>query len=305
MNLVNSGLSFPKGEKRDNTNPHTIVVHHLEAEGPIWTVQFIHNMHISEHGWNGIGYHFYIRTDGTIYTGRPTYMIGAHCQGANTGSIGVCFEGDFMKKTSLPEVQYQAFCELKQYLDKQYNKTFVIKGHRELSPSECPGKNFPLDRVKKCETSRYTANTWYYKSEVGKWWYCTNSKGWYYKDQWAKIDNVWYCFDSDGYVKERCWEKYNEEWCYLKAGGYGAQNEWYILDGNWYYFNNSCYMVKSKWIKSATREVWYYLGEDGKMLKSTWLTDNGKKYYLNENGEMQTNCTIDGISIGADGVALS
>lgn len=303
MKLINSGLTFPNGEKWDNTNPDTLVVHHLEAEGSNWTVEFVHNMHIREHGWNGIGYNYYIRTDGVIYTGRPPHMIGAHCQGHNTNTIGICFEGDFMKKTYLPDAQYQAFCELKAYLENQYGKKFTVKGHRELSPSECPGKYFPLDKVKSCESiTEYEANKWYIKD--GRWWYSVNTQGWYYKDQWAQIEGTWYCFDNTGFVKEKCWEKYNDEWCYLKYGGYAARNEWYIIDGEWYYFDDKCYMVKSKWTKSATREIWYYSGEDGKMKKSCWIEDKGKKYYLNENGEMQANCTIDGIKLGSDGATL-
>ena len=301
MNLINSNLKFPNGERWDNTNPHTIVVHHLEAEGSIWTVQFVHNMHIREQGWNGIGYHFYIRTDGTIYTGRPTHMIGAHCLGANTNTIGVCFEGDFMKKTYLPDAQYQAFCELKEYLEKQYNRTFQVKGHRELSSSECPGRYFPLDDIKNAQGGKYKANTWY-QSDNGRWWYSTNSQGWYYKDQWAKIDNVWYCFDADGYVKENTWEKFEDKWCYLKQGGYAAMNEWYFIGGSWYYFDEHCYMVTKKWIKSATREVWYYLGEDGKMATG-WIEDDGKRYYLNDQGEMQHDCVVDGITLNSDGSA--
>ena len=303
MNLIDSKLTFPNGEKKDNTNPYRIVVHHIEAEGSNWTVQTIHNMHIKENGWNGIGYNYYIRLDGTIYTGRPPYMVGAHCQGANTGSIGVAFEGDYSKRTAMPDVQYEAFVELKAYLDNKYNKTFTIYGHKELSASECPGKNFPLDEIKSCASRLYTIG-WHYNANNCKWWYCTNSQGWYYKDQWAKIDNIWYCFDTEGYVKENCWEKYNDKWCYLKTGGYAAQSEWIISSGKWYYFDSSTYMATSKWVKSATREVWYYVGADGVMLSSTWLEDKGIKYYLNSNGEMATNTIVDGIEIGADGAAI-
>ena len=44
-------------------------------------------------GWDGIGYHYVIRRDGTIEKGRPETTKGAHCKGHNAHSIGVCYEG--------------------------------------------------------------------------------------------------------------------------------------------------------------------------------------------------------------------
>lgn len=44
-------------------------------------------------GWDGIGYHYVIRRDGTIEKGRPETVKGAHCKGHNAHSIGVCYEG--------------------------------------------------------------------------------------------------------------------------------------------------------------------------------------------------------------------
>lgn len=44
-----------------------IVLHHRAGSG---TVESIHAEHIAR-GWAGIGYHFYVRRDGSIYRGRP------------------------------------------------------------------------------------------------------------------------------------------------------------------------------------------------------------------------------------------
>ena len=40
-----------------------------------------------------IGYHFYIRRDGTLYYTRPVYLKGCHVAGHNANSIGICSEG--------------------------------------------------------------------------------------------------------------------------------------------------------------------------------------------------------------------
>ncbi|WP_455591815.1 N-acetylmuramoyl-L-alanine amidase, partial [Bacteroides sp.] len=44
-------------------------------------------------GFNGTGYHFYIRKDGRIVTTRPLERVGAHAKGYNAHSIGICYEG--------------------------------------------------------------------------------------------------------------------------------------------------------------------------------------------------------------------
>ena len=44
-------------------------------------------------GFLGIGYHYYIRRDGTVLSTRPLAQPGAHCRGHNAHSIGICYEG--------------------------------------------------------------------------------------------------------------------------------------------------------------------------------------------------------------------
>ena len=44
-------------------------------------------------GFNGTGYHYYIRKDGTVHLTRPIDRIGAHVRGYNAHSIGTCYEG--------------------------------------------------------------------------------------------------------------------------------------------------------------------------------------------------------------------
>ena len=44
-------------------------------------------------GFNGTGYHYYIRKDGTTLLTRPIERIGAHAKGFNASSIGICYEG--------------------------------------------------------------------------------------------------------------------------------------------------------------------------------------------------------------------
>ena len=40
-------------------------------------------------GFNGIGYHYYIRQSGEVINTRPLSRIGAHAKGDNRNSIGI------------------------------------------------------------------------------------------------------------------------------------------------------------------------------------------------------------------------
>ena len=44
-------------------------------------------------GFYDIGYHFYIRKDGTITQHRKLLEVGAHTRPYNRCSIGICYEG--------------------------------------------------------------------------------------------------------------------------------------------------------------------------------------------------------------------
>ena len=59
-------------------------------------VEEIHRWH-QEKGWSGIGYHYVIRRDGSIWRGRPVNYVGAHAKanGHNNRSIGVAFVGGY------------------------------------------------------------------------------------------------------------------------------------------------------------------------------------------------------------------
>lgn len=144
MNIIETNLNF-RGLTYNN-NPNKIVLHHLEANG--WTVEDIHRCHIEDKGWAGIGYHFYVRKDGSIYRGRPEGAQGAHCPGANTCSIAICAEGHYMDDI-MPEAQQKSIIELGSYIRHKYGITQVY-GHRDLYSTDCPGSQYPLQEIAAC-----------------------------------------------------------------------------------------------------------------------------------------------------------
>ena len=119
-----------------------IVLHHRAGEGD---AESIHSQHLSQ-GWDGIGYHFYIRKNGEVYRGRPIDKIGAHTQGSNSCSVGICFEGNYETDKEMPKAQLEAGQELVSYIKKLYPGA-EVKGHRDLQSTACPGKNFPFKEI--------------------------------------------------------------------------------------------------------------------------------------------------------------
>jgi N-acetyl-anhydromuramyl-L-alanine amidase AmpD len=115
-----------------------IVIHHTASTAKE-TVEQIHNFHINNNGWAGIGYHFYIRKDGTVYKGRDEKYAGAHCENYNSVSLGICLEGNFeIEKPT--DSQLKSLSELLQYLTKKYGYVHIV-GHNDLNATACPGKN--------------------------------------------------------------------------------------------------------------------------------------------------------------------
>ena len=92
------GVEELESEFRSATRDITEVVVH-------WTAHFmnqdigaeeIHGQH-KQQGWDGCGYHYIIRKDGTIERGRPINKQGAHAKanGHNEYSIGIAFVGGY------------------------------------------------------------------------------------------------------------------------------------------------------------------------------------------------------------------
>ena len=65
-----------------------IVVHcSATREDRPFTVEALRAAHLSR-GFSDIGYHYYIRRDGTVEKTRPLALVGAHVKGYNKYSIG-------------------------------------------------------------------------------------------------------------------------------------------------------------------------------------------------------------------------
>lgn len=76
-----------------------------------------------------IGYHFVVYSSGVVVTGRHLDEVGAHVQGHNTNSIGVCMLGT----DAFTPAQWANLAKLLEGLQKSFPNARIV-GHRDLSP---------------------------------------------------------------------------------------------------------------------------------------------------------------------------
>ena len=103
-------------------------------EGRVETVESIRRMHKAK-GWADIGYHYLIGLNGERWNGRNVNLVGAHCEGYNANSIGVCYVGGCDKnmkaKDTRTDKQKAALIALLKDLRKLYPKAKIVS-HRDL-----------------------------------------------------------------------------------------------------------------------------------------------------------------------------
>lgn len=148
---------------RARTFPVGIVIHHTATppviHGKPVDAAFIDGLH-AKRGFSvtdtdgrvyHIGYHYLIQQDGTICTGRPEHLHGAHTMG-HADMLGIALVGNFQRASNRgrcgplvpPPAQLRALETLTRQLMRKYdlpaNCVFL---HHDLCPTACPGDGFP------------------------------------------------------------------------------------------------------------------------------------------------------------------
>ncbi|MBR6172807.1 MAG: hypothetical protein IKQ49_06505 [Eubacterium sp.] len=167
------------------------------------------------------------------------------------------------------------------------------------------------DTEAECLTVQILLGKWVDTEEGRKY---ADSKGWYVKNQWLRIDEKWYFFDQDGimetdafregwYLKEdgSCdgtgkkagWRKDAKGWWYSLRDGEYLKDTWQKIDGRWYYFKKDGYMAQNEYVQG------YWLGNSGAWTyryKASWKKDKTGWYYSDPAGWYAKNrsFTIDG-----------
>lgn len=115
-----------------------IIVHH-SASGLSTTLEDIKRWHL-ERGFEDVGYHYVIESNGLIRYGRRLPLMGAHTKGSNWDSIGVCLVGDMTREDRRwTWEQWESLYQLVGSL-KLLAPHVEIIGHREAqgAATECP-----------------------------------------------------------------------------------------------------------------------------------------------------------------------
>jgi len=147
--------------------PAGIVLHHSASpavlEGRPVNAERIAKWH-EERGFSAeyrdrefhLGYHYVILPDGSVESGRPEWMLGAHTRGYND-YLGVCLVGNFDPESNPhcdqhpcrpTDEQLDALVILLRELLTKYGLSAAdIHRHSELGATVCPGERFPMEEV--------------------------------------------------------------------------------------------------------------------------------------------------------------
>lgn len=134
----------------DHKVTHIVIHYSATAVERDYSAADIDRMH-KRRGFNEIGYHYFIRKNGTVETGRDLsqpgrFEQGAHVRGENANSIGICFEGGVRAATpnigydSRTQAQKTAMARLIREMMDRFPGA-VVEGHRDMpgAATQCPG----------------------------------------------------------------------------------------------------------------------------------------------------------------------
>ena len=133
-----------QGNLMGGSNSVRFLVLHCSATrcNQSYTVEQMKKDHKSR-GFMTIGYHFYIRRDGTMTQHRRLLEVGAHARPYNRCSIGICYEGGLDENGHPADTRTPAQKDSLKTLLKSLILSYPdarILGHRDLPyvRKECP-----------------------------------------------------------------------------------------------------------------------------------------------------------------------
>jgi len=123
---------FEKPERHvDRVFLHCSASDHPEHDN----VETMRKWHL-DRGWSDVGYHFFIRKDGTVENGRDLEWIPAAQAGHNTGTIAICLHG--LAEENFTAEQFRSVIALCTEIAETYHGMVTFHGHCEVSAKACP-----------------------------------------------------------------------------------------------------------------------------------------------------------------------
>ncbi len=90
-----------------------------------------------------VGYHYIIEHDGIVRQAREEIEIGAHDQGENFNSLGICITGNFNLRIPTDAQARNAAWLVKDILTRWQIPITRFEPHRIDDDTDCPGTNVP------------------------------------------------------------------------------------------------------------------------------------------------------------------
>ena len=132
-------------DKREITD--TIVIHCTQTPADMDVdVEKVTQWH-KQRGFDTIGYHYKIKRDGTLQTGRDEDLVGAHAVAVNGTSIGIALVGggttEMGWEDNFTPIQFDTLKSIILKLKDKYDIEKII-GHYQVEASkECPSFDVP------------------------------------------------------------------------------------------------------------------------------------------------------------------
>lgn len=106
-------------------------------------VEWIRDIHVNQNGWSDVGYHFFIKRDGTLQLGRDIHRMGAQVLHWNANNIGICMAGGLKEGTkeaedNFTDAQFETLTDLLTEFHEKHPDA-VVMGHNGFKGHESRG----------------------------------------------------------------------------------------------------------------------------------------------------------------------
>ncbi len=121
--------------KKPKRKVHHVFIHCSASDRPEHdNIETIRQWHLAR-GFSDVGYHYFIRKDGTLEKGRPLEKTPAAQKGHNRHTIAICLHG--LKIEKFTDAQKETLLKLCKTIDAAYDN-ISFHGHCEVSAKACP-----------------------------------------------------------------------------------------------------------------------------------------------------------------------
>ena len=105
-------------------------------------ISVIRKWHVEGNGWNDVGYHYFIKRNGTIQKGRDLEITPSSQKDHNNKTISICLHG----RERFTKRQFESLKKLCLEINTLYKGKVTFHGHKEVAREKtCP--NFDYVKV--------------------------------------------------------------------------------------------------------------------------------------------------------------